>query len=390
VTPEDFHDIDAIYCSHVHEDHVSWATMERLPRVPVLVGRYAERFLAQRLLAMGFPVRECAHDVAVEVGGGLTVQVVPADDCDPRVCGRWIGCAIAHPQEAASYQIDTLAVFAADGQTIVNVNDVPYALAQQAVARVFVQYGAPDLLCVGYAWAGPWPQCFTHLSPAESEAAAEAKRAQSLAQARAFIDHVQPRAYLPFAGQYTLGGPLVDLNDRRGVPELEDLDDWGDARMVRLNRGAWFDCATGQASAPFTPVSREARVAYRETLRDRPLEHEADPWPGLDDLSALVAEAQRQLWARCLARGFVSDWCVEVIAVWPDDRYQYAIRFQDVDLSTLGSGVLRIELDARLLLRILRRQINMNNVEIGSLARFSRVPDRYDRGSFTALSYWHV
>ena len=32
-SPEDFQDIDAIYCSHIHEDHVDWHTLERLPQI---------------------------------------------------------------------------------------------------------------------------------------------------------------------------------------------------------------------------------------------------------------------------------------------------------------------------------------------------------------------
>lgn len=235
VTPEDFRDIDFIYISHIHPDHCCLSTLERLPRVPVLLGRYAETFLAAKLRAMGFEVRECPHDQPVALGPDFTIQIVPADDCNPQVCGQYIGCHVINPKEGATHQIDTLAVFQGGGQVIVNANDCPYSMATQAVDRIKRQYGEPDLLCVGYAGAGPWPQCFSHLTTEQQLDAAYEKKTRFVRQAQAYIDHLRPARYLPFAGQYTLGGSLVDLNDLRGVPEIEDLG----ALFVRATSRRW-------------------------------------------------------------------------------------------------------------------------------------------------------
>jgi UDP-MurNAc hydroxylase len=55
-----------------------------------------------------------------------------------------------------------------------------------------------------------------------------------------------------------------------------------------------------------------------------------------------------------------------------------------------GKGVVTIALDGRLLKRLLTRQMNWNNAEIGSLLKFARTPDVYDRGVMHHLAYFHV
>lgn len=379
VTPEDFADIDYIYISHIHPDHFDEATLVRLPKVPVLIGNYAEPFLAKKLTAMGFPVYVCLSPGRYSLGksGDFWLEIIPADDCNPQACGKWIGCEIKNPKRGESYQIDTLAVFRGGGKAIVNVNDCPYELAYRALWHVTPK---PDLLCVGYAGAGPYPQCFSNLSLEEKRAAAAQKQAQFLNQMQAFVSHLQPKRYLPFAGQYTLGGSLVDLNDLGGVPELEDLPD--DDRMVRLNRMAWFDCETGQASEAFTPTPKAERLAYRESLRSKRLDHENDPWPDNSEMADLFDEAIKQWRRRCADRGIdTSQMSAQVRAVFADGT-GYG--------RNLGTSEwAEISADARLWKRILTRQFNLNNAEVGSLLTFDR-PGQFNRALQNSLSYLHV
>ncbi len=379
VRPEDFPDIDYLYISHCHPDHLDWPTLERLPRVPVLIGAYVEDFMGKQLRAKGFETIEMSHG-GVELCDGFGAQVIPADDCDPAACGKWIGCQIKETSRRASYQIDTLAVFTAGTQVIVNVNDCPYELAKGALERVVATFGTPDLLCVGYAGAGPWPQCFSSLSTAEKKHEAEKKYFAFIQQMRAFVNHLQPKRFLPFAGQYTLGGALVDLNDLRGVPELDELPD--DPRMVRLNRNAWFDCETGDASEPWIPPDRAELVRYRETLRSKPLDHEADPWP--TDLPALFREATRAWVRRCAERGIATDSVsMRCVAVYPDGTH-YSCR-----ISASALNHIEIRADARLWRRVLTRQMNANNAEVGSLFTYDREGE-YSRPFMNSLSYFHV
>lgn len=385
-TPEDFHDCQFCYVSHIHPDHACLATIDRLSRKTVmLIGNYAEKFLGNRLRAMGFDVRELPQDDFYVLGGGLSMQIVPADGCNPELCGKWIGCEIKNPQDQASYQIDSFAVFFDGTHTIWNVNDCPYELAKHAIERARFTYPPPDLLCVGYAGAGPWPQCFAHLSRAQKQIEAEQKKAQFIHQMKQFVAHLRPKAFLPFAGQYTLGGSLVDLNDLRGVPELDELPD--DPRMVRLNRMAWFDCETGQASEPFVPQDRAARLAYRETLRSKRLDHEADEWPTCEELGDLMEQAQAALQRRCAARGFAAK--TRVYLDWHGQRCSGLWEVWFNEKQPVTDSITYVELDARLLKRLLTRKAHWNNCEIGSLLTYER-EGNYDRGAMHHLSYLHI
>lgn len=381
VTPEDFHGVEYVYLSHIHPDHADFATLARLSRsTTIVLAQFDESLrkpLALRLMQMGFPVVELTATAPFLLGPDFAIEVIPADNCDPSVCGRFFGCT----EKVA--QIDSLAVFHGGGHTIVNVNDCPYALARDAVERVRGIYGSPDLLCVGYAGAGPWPQCYTGLSDEATRTAAAAKRDQFLAQMRAFCDHLEPRLFLPFAGQYTLGGSLVDLNGRRGVPELEDVPD--DPRLLRLNRNGWIDLETGEQSAPWVPDDPEARRAYRETLRTRRLDHEADPWPDRYVLYDLIAQAERAWRRRSSTR---HPWAVRLVATYSyDDPMRRRVSLIE---GPDYAGTLTITLDARLLHRLLMRAAHWNNAEVGSLLQFARTPDVYDRALFHLLSYLHV
>lgn len=381
VTPEDFADVDAIFLSHIHPDHACFATLERLPKtIPIFIGAYANQFFGTKLRTLGFHVQELAHGEPRRFECGLSLTILAADGCNPQVCGRWIGCPVKSLGDQKTAQIDTMAVFEADGQTIWNVNDVPYELARHQLDGLKARFGAPDLLLVGYAGAGPWPQCFPELPIAQRMAAMSRKRLQFLRQASQFIEALKPAHYLPFAGQYTLGGPLVDLNAFRGVPELEDLDAWGDARMVRLNRMAWFDCETGTQSEPFTPLSSAERGRYTESLRSKRLTYEDDPLPSAVELESLLVQAQEGLWRRCAARGFTSEWML-----WINGS---PITFSESDEPMLKH--VRIALDPRALKAVLKRQLHWNNLEVGSHLQFSRTPDDYDNGVHFHLSFLHV
>lgn len=397
VKPEDFHDVPFIYLSHIHPDHADFATLERLSRESViLLARFDEALrkpLALRLQKMGFTVVELPHDSRYALADGFTIQVIPADDCNPEACGQFFGCAM-HAAPGTTAQVDSLAVFHVAGQTIVNVNDVPFGLAHAALDRVVESYPEIDLLCVGYAGAGPYPQCFTNLSDEQKRAAGKAKRNQFLDQMRAFVNYLDPAKFLPFAGQYTLGGSLVDLNDFRGVPELDDLDRWPDERMVRLNRMAWLDCATGESSEEWRRDDPVRRATYRELLRHKPLDHEADPWPSTDELRDLTCAAEGAWHSRLKKQNITVNTAVGFTIGGREGQGPLAMWWlgHDVDVTRHNEPVptLTIFVDARLLVRILTRKFNFNNAEVGSLLRFQRTPDTYDRALFHALAFLHV
>ena len=329
--PEDFADVDYIYISHIHPDHLDPATLSRLPRhIPIVIHDYAEKFVRRTLAGIGFTdIREAPHRGIVEIAPDFTMEILAADNCDPGVCGKFFGCAPSQSPNRSS-QIDTLAVFHGGGKTVVNVNDCPHVMASAACQHILERYGSVDFLMVGYAGAGPYPQCFDNLNDAEKRERGQAKQKQFLHQATMYLKQLRPTAFLPFAGQYTLGGRLSTLNPFRGVPELEELpalfapllaEHDLNARMVLLNSGQKFDVEAQTASAPFTPPNPVKRAEYvRDVLAHRryPYEdqhqaqEEAEMFAPLSELPDLMPRLQvaqaRMLRYQDAQGGYRSDW----------------------------------------------------------------------------------
>ena len=396
---------DFVYISHVHPDHLDMATLKRLPTgTPVLILDFAEKFVHRIVTAAGFTdIREVAHGDTVELGPDFRLELLAADNCDPEACGKHFGCVVPGPYDQ-TLQIDSIGVFSGGGTTVVNVNDAPWSIARGACEAARERYGRPDLLLVGYSGAGPFPQCFD-LPHEQMLDRAAAKRRQFLGQAMQFLKLFEPLAFMPFAGQYTLGGTLAPLNRYRGVPEVEELEDAFapllheaglGSQLVQLNSGESFDLETMTASAPFTPPDPEERRRYSETVLSKvifPYQGErrvsAEEWA---DLTPRLREAQaRMLRHQDAYGGYRSDWSIYLDT---GQERLYRVPFDGSEVTTAEHGAeqspfVRVGIDYSLLTMILDRKAHWNNASIGSHLRFSRDPDHYERGIHHFMAYFH-
>jgi UDP-MurNAc hydroxylase len=397
-----FEDVDYIYISHIHPDHLSRKTLERLPKhIPVLIHSYDSPFLKRNIEAAGFTARELPHNQRTDLGGA-TITILAADDCDPELCGAYFSCAPLHGR-TGSTQIDSLCVVEHDGQVLVNTNDCPIGLTRGFLPRIREEFGAVDLLLTGYSGAGPFPQCFANLTAEEKRSAAAAKRRQFLEQGLGYIEALKPRFVLPFAGQYTLAGPLTPLNALRGVPELDEARAYFEERLgpdaskvVLLARGGSLDLADGTVTGTYEPMPAEEKKRYiDEVLAPRSFSFEADPEPDEEELVELARAAARRAEAKRVELGISSPTKIyvrlgaEMLAVvsllGEEVRFTRAVP---------GDAAPRVtfSVDPRLLKRILSgpRFAHWNNATIGSHIEFDRSPNVYERGVSDVMNYFHA
>lgn len=395
---DSFSDIDYIYLSHIHPDHISKATMERLPKsIPVLIHRYETKFLKRNVEALGFEVRELPHNNRHDLGSGVTINIIAADDCDPELCGKFFGCA---PVQAkmGSTQIDSLCVVSDGKSVLVNTNDCPYELAKRTLSRIKLDYGKVDMLLAGYSGAGPYPQCFANLTRQQKTEAAAAKKASFLAQGARYISDLTPRYVLPFAGQYTLCGKLGALNDLRGVPEVEEAGAYftsnGEAEVVLLNTGQEFNVTDGTRSSPYEKTDLEAKSRYQsEVLSRRTFPFEDDTIPTDFELQDLLAAAFARMTAKRGEAGYGSQ---TVVYLRLRDDHFARVPFDGGPLSIAdrpaGERRITFNLDSRLLKKILSgpRFAHWNNAEIGSHIEYDRHPNVFDRGLQHVMNFFHA
>ncbi|MDG0794601.1 hypothetical protein OMP38_29985 [Cohnella ginsengisoli] len=308
--------------------------------------------------------------------------------------------------DRVTYALDTLAIFHGGGKVVVNTNDCPYGLTASACKYMVNHYGKVDFLLVGYAGAGPYPQCFEHQDEEALMQKGEQKKRQFIRQCSDYLEALRPAYFLPFAGQYTLGGRLWHLNRFRGVPELEDLESLFasersargiTSEMVLLNSGEWFDLEDGSASSPYRPISMTDKLAYIEReLSGKSYIYDSDAPCSSDELLLNLQEAQRHMIGQMATRGIrprLHDWNVYMDVGDEDGVFHVPLTEGEVSripIRDIAEPCLAVQLDAKLLKRMLERKAHWNNAEIGSHLRFKRAPDVFDRPLFTALCYLHL
>lgn len=403
LTTKDFQDVDYIYISHIHPDHCDIESLKQFPTtIPVLIHDYQEKFLLNLLKRVGFErIIEVLHHQPFFFSDDFQVEILAADNCDPTKCGRWFGCHL-EGAPTKSTQIDSMAVFSGNGQVVVNTNDCPFDLARDVCQYVLAKYSSIDFLLVGYSGAGPYPQCMANYTDQEKLVLGAAKKQSFLFQAMSYIQVLQPKFFLPFAGQYTLGGYLSELNPFRGVPELEELPQIFsgllakaqlNSQLVLLNSGEWFDVPTQKASAPFTPPDPQKRKEFIEqNLKNKTMSYEQAPFPSFEELTKKMENAYQHLLIKQKEFGFFSPTSI-YIDVGQQDLFQISYNKGGVKIvkqEEIKEPFVHIQIDPRLLNLILDRKAHWNNAEIGSHLRFDRRPDIYERGLYNFLSYLHT
>lgn len=398
-----FNSIDYIYISHIHPDHFSKKTFEILNKdIPVLIHQYASPFLKMNIERLGFNVTELPHNEKAELKNGVTIEILAADNCNPELCAKFMGCGIVETK-FKSTQIDSLAVISDGEHNVLNLNDCPYDLAEEAVGVVIKKYKNIDFLLVGYGGAGPYPQCF-ELSDEERQKAEVSKRLQFLSQGEKYIKLVNPKFYMPFAGTYTLAGKLSELQNKRGVPELHEAVDHflssteinqEQSKSVLLNTYEYFDLTTQNQSKTYNPVDKVKKEAYIGTvLSKRKLEYEYDNEPVMEELLALIPAAHKRMDAKREEINFVSDTCV--LVKLKEDLYVKlnfdGSEYELVDNTKGITAFVEYQLSLKLLTRILKgpRYAHWNNAEIGSHIKFRRVPNTFERGLYHAMCFFHA
>ena len=396
---KEFDDVDYIYISHIHPDHMSKETLDKInPDIPVLIHNYNAKFVKTNLEKWGRKVIELNHGEKFDCGDGLCIRIYAADDCDPEVCFKFFGCGKME-NNFGSTGIDTMAVIENAEKVILNVNDCPYLLSQKVLDRVLTDYPSIDMLWVGYAGAGSYPQCWDYSDKEKLEVYGLKKKDHFLNMGLDFIKRIKPKAYMPFAGTYTLRGKNAHLEKFRVVPELQDALSFYQENYkgigVLLNSFEWYDLNTSEVSKEYTPINYDEKLKYvEEVLSKHRYEYENDKDPTLDEFLELLPKAYESYEKKRNEINFSSDTNV----------YIYLPEAKMCKISCKGEGFQIIDekyfsdqkyvtykVDPKLLYRILRgpRYAHWNNAEIGSHIMFARKPEIYERGLYFSMNYFH-
>lgn len=389
-------DYDYIYVSHIHPDHLSEKTFKALPKKkPVLIHKYDSKFVKRKIEMFGFEVIECDNGIPYFFENGGLITIYAADNCNPEICGKFMGCGVVE-EKFGSTQIDSLALFEINENSILNTNDCPYELASHTIKANKLDEKNIDLLLVGYAGAGPYPQCFEFYNKEDKVNAAKAKELQFLKQAVNYIQLLRPVCFAPFAGTYLLGSRLASLTNFRGVPSVSYATQFLNDVVKEASNGIYleifdtYDCEAKvlTKSNNAFPLTKEQ---YLKEISNKPLDYDTDNWDDAE-LGELIEIAYKRFKSKAEEIKFNSN--TQLVIRSNRVAFQFStnhkVKIIPLD-SKLKEPFVRIDVDHNLLHRLLRgpRYAHWNNAEIGSHLKYLRKPNTFERGLYHCMCFLH-
>lgn len=358
-----------VYISHVHPDHYDPQFLSeylaRYPQAKVLIAKQEPALLERKLRSRGIkPV--------------VGMQRIGETWLDP----------IAN-RANRGLNIDSALVVRRGALSVANLNDNPYDQVQVDSIRVACQFN-PTVALLPFVGAGPWPQCYAFDAPDDQLKAAEAKKQKYLGVFRRYCEALQPAVAVPFAGQYWLHGPQLDLNPLRGMADATEVVPIAN----ELEQVVWIPADGGQSTYDLETrtanscrrnpydwstvrqwlIAGHPRSIYMEGVHEpyryeREIQVPVERLPLLKLLESAVANAWLEFEHRpklhvCI-KTQLPQWFVLRTTELPVEERQTV---DDLEPRY------EVRLDARYLFGGLTRLYNMNNIRIGSLARFKVVP----------------
>ena len=393
-------DIDFIYISHIHPDHLSKLTLEKLKRsIPVLIHKFSTPFFRINIEQLGFTVIELESNVRTHLKNDVYINIIPAGYCNPIHCTKTFGCGKMETNFASTI-VDTLCVIDNNEYSILNINDCPYPVAKFAIDPILKMYEKIDFLITGYTGASAYPQCFSNYSNEEKLQKAQEQKQYYFDSGLNYINHCQPEYFMLHAGTYILGGHLVKLEPYRAINDIKDTcDKYNELQNtsigILLNSYESFDLVTKKQSAPYIHFTKEERDSYvNDILIHKKYLFESDAFVEDLELISLCIKSYNRFERKRKELNFQNETTI----------YIKINEFVFAKISFNGNGIdfvkvidestpyLALSLPIKLLKRILSgpKYAHWNNAEIGSFITYYRSPDIYEREIYYCLNYFHI
>jgi hypothetical protein len=219
---------DYLYISHVHPDHYDPTFLReylaRYPEAKVIIAKHTPPLLERKLRSRG--IEPIVLGVSQDTHWALAHKETTI-------------LAVANKTSV----IDSALAVKWRDQSVVNLNDNPYDPEQ---VNHLLEQGKPTVGLFPFVGAGPWPQSYHFDEPQQQIRAALMKRQQYLDLFKRYVDAFMPKVAVPFAGQYWLHGPQIDLNPLRGMADATECR--GLEYLPGAGEGLWVPADGGEST----------------------------------------------------------------------------------------------------------------------------------------------
>lgn len=372
-THQDLQNVEAIYLSHIHPDHYDERFFDYPKNIPIFILKSKYKFLLRNLIKKGY-----TNVIEVESGTPQDFREATLTIFSP------FSSHIFHESNIGNLIDSALVVEDRDGTSAFNANDNTPDINSCKILRN--KYGSFDLAMINYNAAGPYPSCFRNLSDEEKVNAHNSVLSRNIKHLVECCDILKPKAILPFAGAYVIGGKEYKKNKYLGTMTwdqcAQEIQKQSTHNALTLREGDSYDLLLGKSDTPYKPISTTDQDHYiSETLSKLKYPYELDePIKGPElrkkvDASILALRERAQkynLKVKSKINIFTNETC-------------FAIHSGDPEF-----GVnLDFYLDERLLNRILDQKSHWNNAEIGCHIEIDRKPNTYEVDAHTMMQFFH-
>ncbi len=221
--PQDLLDVDAIYISHLHQDHMDIETLKYFRRgIPILTLGDKYSFCAKKLRDMGFSHVVEVKDKDKVVAGPFRVTMFAPFKKHP-----FVDCQVGNV-------VDSAMLIEVGLSSVLNCNDNTMDVES---AKSFVsEFGIPTVAQLNWNNASEYPCCFLNLSHEEKLAEHHRCIDRNLAHMAEIGLAVKARHIMPFAGAFKLSKKWEHMNEYLGATTDEHAVEYLQAKGLRAFR----------------------------------------------------------------------------------------------------------------------------------------------------------
>ncbi len=392
---------DYLYISHIHPDHMSKKTLKNIKKnIKVIIHKFSSPFVKKNLNILGFNnIFELNHGEECNLGKEIKIKIFAADDCNPEICGKIMGCNYNSEQIGKnSHQIDTCSVIFNKDVSILNLNDCHVNLMEKTLNRILNEHKKINYLLVNYSSAHSYPQCIENLNISDKLKESEKLKKLSFSYTEKYLDIIKPDYFIPFAGEYFIGGKNYNYNDCYGVNSQNECFEYFSKskfrdKFVMLNYGSSH--LKGESNK-FKKLDNDKIEKYKNEISLFKYDYEQYEIPNQFNIEKLLIEASKKLFERLKKQNIKFNENIGIkffnkFFVLDFNNYLFEILINTKKLE--NKKITLVKLDERLLEKILLgpRFAHWNNADIGSHIKYERVNiDKYNYKLFNMLSFMHT
>ena len=376
----DFHNVDLIYLSHLHPDHYDARFFDFPKSTPIIILDHGNNYLQKILNKNGH-----SNLILVKDGCSTTFNEFKITMFAPFVKHAFEDFEKNQIASDVGNLIDSAMLVKTNEFSIMNFNDnKPDTNACNDLVK---KYGQIDLALLNYNAANCYPACFENLS--DKEKINEKKRivTRNYDYMINLINALNPKTVFPFAGSYVLGGKEHIKNKYLAVDSAEECKNYianhVKSSVINLSEKNRFDLKSNTLLDKFIDFSeKQTEMLIESELKYLPYPYEGDRDPDLNLLIEDTKKASTGMTNKMAKLGFK---CKTKVSILINDE-----SIEVYNPSNDNKLTLECSMDPRLLRRILNREANWNNAEIGAHINFRRTPNINEPDVHTALQFLHL